>query len=65
MRNAQLISYAKAIISCGGQCKGSVNSSRLRGFYVQLERVFNCTRQGREVFLAAQQDGEVALRLVC
>ena len=65
MRIAQLVSYAKTIISCGGEGEGSVNSRRLRGFYVQLEGVLHSTRQSREVLLAAQQDGEVALRLVC
>ena len=65
MRNALLVSNAKAIVSRGGQGKGSVNSCRLWGFYVQLEGILHCTRQGREVLLAAQQDGEVALRLVC
>ena len=65
VRNAQLVCYAKAIVGRGGQSKGSVNSCRLWGFYVQLEGVLHCTRQGREVLLAAQQDGEVSLRLVC
>ena len=60
-----VISYPKAIVSCCGERKRSVNAGGFRRLDVELEGILDGSRQSGEVLLAAQEDGEVALRLVC